>query len=45
MGEEYVRGRNKFGVARRMVGKDGDVVRAGCERWWWGRGLWWRKVG
>ena len=28
-----------FGVAGRMVGKDGDVVRAGCERWWWGRGL------
>ena len=32
MGEEYVRGRNMFGVARRMVGKDGDVVIAGCVR-------------
>ena len=32
MGEEYVRGRNMFGVARRMVWKDGDVVRAGCVR-------------
>ena len=31
-GEEYVRGRNMFGVAGRMVGKDGDVVRAGCVR-------------
>ena len=32
LGEEYVRGRNMFGVAGRMVGKDGDVVRAGCVR-------------
>ena len=32
MGEEYVRGRNMFGVAGRMEGKDGDVVRAGCVR-------------
>ena len=31
-GEEYVRGRNMFGVAGRMVRKDGDVVRADCVR-------------
>ena len=25
-------GRDMFGVAGRMVGRDGDVVRAGCVR-------------
>ena len=40
MGEEYVRGRNMFGVAGRMVGKDGDVVRAGCVKGGGGAGDW-----
>ena len=38
-GKEYVRGSRADGEERRRCCEGGL-----CERWWWGRGLWWRKV-
>ena len=38
-GAEYVRGSRADGGERRRCCEGGL-----CERWWWGRGLWWRKV-
>ena len=38
-GKEYVRGSRADGGERRRCCEGGL-----CERWWWGRGLWWRKV-
>ena len=40
-------GRDMFGVAGCMVGRNGEVVRVHglCERRWLDRRLWWRKLG